>query len=400
VPKATATELAQGKIPEELQEKRVPLLVTGQPESLVLWARVRLKASAVYSIIALGAGIVATFQTTAEEMPLLSRLGPSHVHQGDWVPYCLPPENEFHATASPPELEWPEGGAVEYRLGLGSSKIASRRCVEFHVSSTASLVMPPVQFLGGEVEPEVLSVESGEPLPRDGQTETIRASPWGAIEVSEEADFSALRIQDDDGQTREVVAEAGRARLGGARPQATCVVDYIISDKLGRREGQEQLLLGSGAPHFVISEVFADPHGAEPEGEWVELMNVGNVAGSLVGYTLASDHSEWSLPDATLEPGAFGLVVRDDFSLDPELDEIPDATAVRVPAGNLTLKNSGVPLSLLTPDRVQVADFPAFPGKSGVSVARLDPLLEGSSVLGLHEEPGSSPGGANRLRTE
>src|SRR5690606_40695464 len=43
---------------------------------------------------------------------------------------------------------------------------------------------------------------------------------------------------------------------------------------------------GPGAAVFVLNEVLANPSGPEPQQEWVEILNAGNVAASLSGYRL------------------------------------------------------------------------------------------------------------------
>src|SRR5262249_30524266 len=65
--------------------------------------------------------------------------------------------------------------------------------------------------------------------------------------------------------------------------------------------------------HIVLNEVLANPLGAEPDQEWVEIINDGSVPAELGGYTLVDMRGETVLPAATLEPGRFALIVNESF---------------------------------------------------------------------------------------
>jgi hypothetical protein len=401
IARTMAGELAAGQTPLGLQERRIPLWVRSQPGSLFLWPRVRLQASEVYSIVAIGAGVVASFQTSADELPFLSRLGSPNLRPGAWVSYCAESGAHLPEAFESGPIELPDAGRVELRLGLGASEIARDRCAEFQVPSRPGWVLPPARLWGAELDPEVLSLGAPEANEMEGTTAScVRADRAGRVEISAAADFSALRVIDAKGQMREAVALRGHASVGPLAELAEYNIEYVIGDESGRREGRERLSLGPGAPGFVINEVLADPKGAEPEGEWVELINVGNSAGSLSGYVLANERLEWALPDIALNPGAFGLIVRDDFRVEPDSDVVPRGDAARIAVPTLSLKNTGTQLTLFDSHHAVVSSFPALPGNSGVSVGRRDPYDDDPSAFGLHDAPGASPGANNELRPE
>ena len=60
--------------------------------------------------------------------------------------------------------------------------------------------------------------------------------------------------------------------------------------------------LASGAPkaRFILNEVLANPLGAEPDSEWIEVVNVGLAAGSLLGLALEDSGGSVLLPDIEL----------------------------------------------------------------------------------------------------
>lgn len=154
--------------------------------------------------------------------------------------------------------------------------------------------------------------------------------------------------------------------------------------------------------HVVINEVMADPVGAEPDQEWVELYNDGPTAVDLHGWTLADNGQGVVLPAYEIAPSGYLLLVNDTYVRQPEIDVVPDADAplLRLPIlGTSGLSNSGETLRLTDQSRIVVSSFPGIPKPtSGVSVARRAPWLSGADVhaFALHELPGASPGAPNR----
>jgi hypothetical protein len=131
-------------------------------------------------------------------------------------------------------------------------------------------------------------------------------------------------------------------------------------------------------PHVILNEVLANPLGAEPVQEWVEIVNDGAVAADLNGYVLVDIGGETVLPGVELLPGEFAIIANETYNeADDELDPSPPegTLIVRVPKlGKDGLGNSGEPLKLLDPEGRVVSRTPGAPKpKAGWSVARLRP---------------------------
>jgi hypothetical protein len=151
-------------------------------------------------------------------------------------------------------------------------------------------------------------------------------------------------------------------------------------------------------PHVVLNEVMANPAGAEPSEEWVELFNDGRDAVSLAGFTLEDIGGRAVLPDGILEPGSYALVAPETYIADNGVDPVPaDGTLIlRVPTlGRGGLSNDGEPLTLRDPSGAVVSAFPAVKTKNGVSIARVAPdALDGDPDAFEPSPNGSATPGA------
>jgi hypothetical protein len=152
--------------------------------------------------------------------------------------------------------------------------------------------------------------------------------------------------------------------------------------------------------HLVVSEVYANPLGAEPAQEWVEIFNDGTGGVSLGGWSLRDGGGSAVLPDTILAPGAYALVVNEQFAVDDGVDPaVAQGTAiVRVDSLGLSgLSNEGEAISLFDPAGVLVSRFAAIKPKSGVSAVRLAPdaLDEDPASFSLCPAGSATPGGPN-----
>jgi hypothetical protein len=174
-----------------------------------------------------------------------------------------------------------------------------------------------------------------------------------------------------------------------------------VLDRTGRTvvDGAE-VTPGPVRPHVVINEVMANPAGAEPAQEWVELYNDGPSATPLEGFSLDDAGGHAALPEATLESGAFALVVSEAYVDDDGVDPVaaPGTLLLRVPAlGKAGLSNDGERLVLRDAAGNVISAFPAVKTKNGVSVARVAPdaLDEDDSAFEMSGGKGATPGAAN-----
>ncbi len=166
--------------------------------------------------------------------------------------------------------------------------------------------------------------------------------------------------------------------LLGLPPAQQVDVEVAVVDLAGRVHATSlTITTAPPMPHVLLSEVLANPIGAEPDQEWVELYNDGLAEADLTGFTLADIGGVTALPPAVLPPGAFALVVNEPFVEDDELDPPPakGTLLLRVPKlGKTGLKNDGEPLKLLDAKGAVVSRFPATPKtKAGESLSRISP---------------------------
>jgi hypothetical protein len=152
-----------------------------------------------------------------------------------------------------------------------------------------------------------------------------------------------------------------------------------------------------------VSEVLANPNGAEPGGEWLELVNDGTASADLGGYRLQDGSGEVSLPARQVAPGEYVVLVSENYVADPALDVAPAdpsvLTVLPVLAKN-GLSNSGELIRLLAADGTPVSRFPALKAATaGVSLARRAPdsADDDPAAFGPHAAPGASPGAPNLL---
>jgi hypothetical protein len=155
--------------------------------------------------------------------------------------------------------------------------------------------------------------------------------------------------------------------------------------------------------HLVLNEVLFNPVGAEPAAEWLELVNDGRGPAELEGLWLRDSAAAVELPPASLIPGQYLLLVRDDFPAFANGDVPPAAGAelVRLPLlAKGGLSNSGEVLQLEDAAGRVLSRFPAIASRrAGVSLARSrsDAFDDDPEAFGEHAPPGASPGAANVL---
>ncbi|WP_437592196.1 lamin tail domain-containing protein [Sorangium sp. So ce1000] len=155
--------------------------------------------------------------------------------------------------------------------------------------------------------------------------------------------------------------------------------------------------------HVIINEVLANPLGPEPGQEWVELYNGGEAPADLTGYVIVDVGGETELPSISLMPGAYALVVNEDYVSEDELDPPPppEALLLRVPnLGSHGLSNSGEPLQLKDRGGAVLSRSPATPApKPGMSVARVTPNAPDGSA-GSFATTWPTPGRVNIMNQE
>lgn len=188
----------------------------------------------------------------------------------------------------------------------------------------------------------------------------------------------AVRSRAAGGETVRATRAGEPWVLHGLTPGAPADIALVALDAFRRAtRGRLLVVTEPPMPHVVISEVLANPLGAEPDQEWIELYNDGLAPADLTGHVLADLGGATPLPPAVLAPGAFALVVNETFVEDDEIDPVPapGTALLRVPElGKDGLKNDGEPWKLVDAGGAVISRFPMAPKpKPGQSLARVSP---------------------------
>jgi len=177
---------------------------------------------------------------------------------------------------------------------------------------------------------------------------------------------------------------------------------YGVNLRGDRRAWTGRLRTGPPMAHVVLNEVMANPSGAEPQQEWVELYNDGSIGVDLEGWTIEDPGGVSTLPVGRLEPGRFALLVNEGFRADSCWPDPPPAEGTLIlrvtKLGNQGLSNGGEPLQLRDAGgKIGSGFLPRASPKPGQSIARRSPdavdWLEGSYASCTT----STPGAPNKL---
>ncbi|MDI1445485.1 lamin tail domain-containing protein [Polyangium sp. 6x1] len=338
----------------------------------------------------------------AEAAPLLARAWPP-VEAGGGAGlfglYCgdvTLPDVSFEATLAP------EGPLGAFGRGVSPAG-AGGACLRFvgrgFAPDGGPWVPPPVVGLPGlpwplRIDPRPFGGaerEAGEAIEGPLDEATLACAAFevpfgpGCVEIEDDrllgrAPEAAL-LWGIAGEGLDVVMTTGKNErfvLKGLPAAKDITLDVTTIDVHGR---QRRLTFSATTltpmPHVVLNEVLANPLGPEPDQEWIELYNDGDVEAALGELVISDIGGETALPAVTLPPGRFAVVVNDSFAPDDEIDVPPaeDAIVVRVPAlGKNGLGNGGEIVRLLDMRGRIVSRFPAIPKpKAGQSVVRRSP---------------------------
>jgi hypothetical protein len=159
--------------------------------------------------------------------------------------------------------------------------------------------------------------------------------------------------------------------------------------------------LPASLPRLVVTEVLANPAGSETTQEMVEIYNAGYEPVVLTGLRLADKSGSDTLPEATLAPGAFAVVVAESYDPTDGKDPAPrdNTLIVRVPGrlGSDGLSNTGELVQLLTSSGYIVSQYGGWvdvsaSAWSGKSVKRVNfEVCDGIDAWSKNPGP-STPG--------
>lgn len=426
-------QIERGDVSKALSERAVPAMAWADRGAVVLAPTVVLAADAELTLVAGRPPTAWPIRVASTDSPtLLKRAWPPAdaaatarlaVHCAD-EPLRI--EGSLADPASNDEELALDPGAVPGAIVVGAGSGGGRRCVRIGLDGdpAPSAVLPP-PLVEGETGAFRL-----EPIPMAKVAETPPAAPPLACSSSEEPILSACaQIADDRLRLRTPDAPLLWVFTGAAVGASTSAFDWVGSSAGGtlavrglpvdtsveldvmaldlagvERRVQLDVHTRPAMAHLVLNEVLANPLGAEPEQEWVELFNDGSVSAHLAGFTLEDVGGSTVLPDVTLAPGGFALVVGEGFQADDGFDApVPEGTTLVAVAelGTNGLANGGEPLTLRDPHGQVVSAFPPSPKpKAGRSVVRVTPgapdgdpasfaLCDGSPTPGAANPPAS-----------
>jgi hypothetical protein len=406
-PSKTSTgRYVNGETSEVLAERIVPTLVEIRLGRLVVRPTGVLVRGQRYTVLSRSGVLGSVVVSPSSELAYLARVWPPRESTEPTMQtiYC----GDVAPTEAAAILLQPGDLAAQLEPGLDEQRRAIGNCVRI-VPTTASAqpVQPPTHFdnfaiepspwlpggdlpeiapLGctaweSEIGPGCLAIDKGIAIVRGPECKTfwVLSSSLG------------WRLQAIEGSGRFAVPLSERMNDGK--------FDLVVFDLAGR-SFSASVRIAPQAPlaRVVINEVMANPLGPEPAEEWVEVINAGSAAASVVGWKLRDDGGEVNLPPLVLEPSAVVLFVRSDFvgGRDGDVPPAVGTAMVRLPSlGKNGLSNSGEALELIDAGGNVVSAFPALAsGRAGVSIARRNPFEPDDSIDGFapHASPGASPG--------
>jgi hypothetical protein len=394
-------------LPQTLVARLVPALVWTEERTIVLAPSVPLELGATYSFASPTLGRIGQLRVRETSEPWLERIWPPKAEgQGsERVVFCSEQPISVAETDA-----WLDPGRVEARVSaLGTDSPACLLLSPLARPDAGARLVPPSELSGRPCDPAPLEHLAGHTPPPDAicaADELVFGPGCARVEddravVRSRAELALWIVTGNAFSSIDAVPADRRFVVRGLPPGAATALELSVLDLSGAERRSSLVVTTEPArARIVLSEVMANPLGPEPAQEWVELVNDGLLPVDLAGFTLEDLGGVAVLPAFELAPGAYALVVRDDYVLDDGLDVVaaPGTPLLRVPQlGKNGLGNTGEPLVLRAPDGAVVSRFPAMKPKAGVSVARRTPwaLDDEPGSFALHAAPGASPGEPN-----
>ncbi len=412
-------DLQQGNVSETLQKRVIDTMQwpTG-PGRWEIATKLPLDLGQSYSIVESELGwVVRVDVMDRDSTPTLQRVWPPSDRGGMRAVWCSSWPATGEVASSPQRLRMAPG--VDGTMDVGAMAGMGASCVHWVADADSDadagervVVPPPMVQLetGSWVRLDPIPIVLGE-----------KEESWvGTCSAGQQQAGPACALVLDD---RAVISASepwlvgldltGEVRVGAVGPDAAWVVRSlppssevrgqvrVVSVSGGLRDFDIVWMTTEPRARVVINEVMANPVGPEPQQEWVELYNDGALAVVLDGWRFEDAGGGVDLPDVTLGPGEYGLLVGEGYDGSSWVDAIPAEGTVFIPVSSVGtggLSNAGEPLRLVGPDGSAVSSIPPrvskHPGGSIVRVRPEAPDGEGSFGVDLQ---GGTPGAANRL---
>lgn len=397
-----------GEVTDALAERVVPSAVDAKLGGFTLRPTYPLALGQRYTLISRSGLLGRIVVNPTKELPYLSRIWPPRDSSEPTLQtiYC--------GNAAPlerVEMDLFPTGRAALEPGLDAAGNGAGNCIHvMSLTQNQDRVQPPASQSGFALEPtpwvigaelpEVAKIpcEMGELLFGPGC-----ASVNGSLAVVRApASTTFWVLRSELGWHHRVVEGGGRFSVPLLDGLKASVFDIWTYDLAGRIfAATAEIPAPVPTARVVINEVMANPLGAEPSEEWIEIVNAGSLAAEMIGWRLRDQAGEAEIPPILLEPGATALLVRFDFLGGQNGDVAPlrECAVVRLATlGKNGLTNSGEAVALLDALGNAVSSFPARSSdREGVSLARRSPteLDDASQSFSAHASPGASPCAAN-----
>lgn len=391
--------LRQRELPQTLRDRAVPLRFWREGSDCLLQPLAWLEPSSEYSLALEGHGRVATLRTVSEAAPRADRFFPTAGVLESAAVLCGADFSDDLPAVVPLEP-----GGIPLRVSRGVFGFARRDCVTLVADmAPPELALAPPSLAGALLEPSafVRRAPGSAPAYDCAGDEVV---PGGCLEIQDDRVF----IRSQGVATLWLLSQPRSAQLSLSAFERRLLLDGLTPGSSYDLGGQVVFASGeqSGVTsrfetrpalrHLVINEVLANAVGAEPESEWIEVLNDSSRRVSLAGVWLEDAAGSVPLPDVELAPGALMLLVGAGFR--PSALDVPppsDVQVIELPAlGARGLSNSGEPLLLVGRDGI-LSRFPALSAdRAGRSMARRTPATADDDANGFaeHGPPGASPG--------
>jgi hypothetical protein len=307
---------------------------------------------------------------------------------------------------------------VPLRPGVGTARVRSgfgvwqgRPCAAVEFDRAAS--MDPVLTLPAALGDQWLDVVpfeqtfAGEPTFLACEPEEMELGPGCAsveddrIQIHGPSQPFLWRVETNGSGELQAVEAGAPVWIRGLAPDSVHDLTGAAFDGAGREfPFAETVRTALPRARVILNEVLANPAGPEPASEWVELYNDGSAPAELGQLRLVDPGGVIDLPDSSLPPGSFALLVRHDYAPGgADVSPASSALLVRVPVlAKGGLSNGGETLALVDEEGEAITEFAARPARlGGVSIARVAPdAPDGiASSFAEHGAPGASPGAPN-----
>ncbi|HTM46001.1 MAG TPA: lamin tail domain-containing protein [Polyangiaceae bacterium] len=375
-------------------------------------ATAALQSGTVYTWALLTQGVLLSFQVGPPAEPWLERYWPA-TGAGffGYAAYCS--ERPLGNIES--QVQFAPDFPVKVAPGLGLGLLGNGSCVSLEVDpgSAPDQLIPPPQIAGMLVDPAPLERRNAERSSLvDCQAGWQQLGP-GCSQVQDDR----LLIQPPNGASlwllssdaiglNHVAPDGSEFALRGLSPSQPQVLAFKVLLEGGARfDGTASFTTLPARDHLVINEVLANPLGAEPAQEWIELYNDGTQSLDLANFQLADEVGKVDLPTQVVAAGEYAVLTSDRYQTGgPDVEFAAGAHWVPMPslsAGGLS--NAGEALQLISISGTVLSRFPAIAAKTGgVSIARRIPDApdDQPQSFAQHAAPGASPGAVNAVDAE